>query len=78
MLGITGYGVYLLMAILMNLTPGTDTMYIISRSISQGRKAGVYSVLGISTGSFIHTLLATFGLSIILTKSIVLFLLQLK
>jgi len=57
----------------MNLTPGTDTMYIISRSISQGRKAGVYSVLGISTGSFIHTLLAAFGLSIILKQSILLF-----
>ncbi|MED1437256.1 LysE family translocator [Aeribacillus composti] len=73
MFGITGYGIYLLMAIFMNLTPGTDTMYIISRSISQGRKAGIYSVLGISTGSFIHTLLAAFGLSIILAKSIVLF-----
>jgi len=54
MLGITGYGVYLLMVISMNLTPGTDIMYIISRSISQGRKAGVYSVLGISTGSLVH------------------------
>jgi RhtB (resistance to homoserine/threonine) family protein len=73
MLGITNYGIYLLMSVLLNLTPGTDTMYIISRSVSQGRKAGVYSVLGISTGSFIHTLLAAFGLSIILTKSIVLF-----
>ncbi|KYD23928.1 hypothetical protein B4110_3833 [Parageobacillus toebii] len=64
---------YVNIKILMNLTPGTDTMYIISRSISQGRKAGVYSVLGISTGSFIHTLLAAFGLSIILKQSIVLF-----
>lgn len=61
------------MAILMNVTPGTDTMYIISRIMSQCRKAGIYSVLGISTGSFIHTLFAAFGLSIILTKSIVLF-----
>lgn len=73
MLGITGYGIYLLTSLLLNVTPGTDTMYIISRSASQGRKAGYYSVLGISTGSFIHTLLAAFGLSIILAKSIVLF-----
>lgn len=56
MFGITGYGIYLLMAIFMNLTPGTDTMYIISRSISQGRKAGIYSVLGILTGSLSSTL----------------------
>lgn len=33
------------MAILMNVTPGTDTMYIISRIMSQCRKAGIYSVL---------------------------------
>lgn len=48
-------------------------MYIVGRSISQGRKAGVYSVFGIITGSLVHTLLVAFGLSIILTKSIVLF-----
>ena len=73
MFGISGYGIYLLTSLLLNVTPGTDTMYIISRSTSQGRKAGYYSVLGISTGAFIHTLLAAFGLSIILAKSIVLF-----
>lgn len=73
MFGITGFGVYILTAIMLNLTPGTDTMYIVSRSVSQGRKAGIYSVLGISTGSFVHTLLAAFGLSIILRQSVVLF-----
>ncbi|MES5845936.1 MULTISPECIES: LysE family translocator [unclassified Bacillus cereus group] len=61
------------MQILLNLIPGADTMYIVGRSISQGRKAGVYSVFGIITGSLVHTLLVAFGLSIILTKSIVLF-----
>ncbi|MCU4912670.1 LysE family translocator, partial [Bacillus cereus] len=55
------------------LIPGADTMYIVGRSISQGRKAGMYSVFGIITGSLVHTLLVAFGLSIILTKSIVLF-----
>lgn len=57
----------------MNITPGTDTMYIVSRSVSQGRKAGIYSVLGIATGSLVHTFLAAFGLSVILTTSVVLF-----
>jgi RhtB (resistance to homoserine/threonine) family protein len=65
--------VFLLTGILLNLIPGADTMYIVGRSISQGRKAGVYSVFGIITGSLVHTLLVAFGLSIILTKSIVLF-----
>lgn len=57
----------------MNITPGTDTMYIVSRSVSQGKKAGIYSVLGISTGSLVHTFLAAIGLSVILTTSVVLF-----
>ncbi|MED1557050.1 LysE family translocator [Bacillus paramycoides] len=74
MYGIINYEVFLLTTgILLNLIPGADTMYIVGRSISQGRKAGVYSVFGIITGSLVHTLLVAFGLSIILTKSIVLF-----
>ncbi|MCC2496822.1 LysE family translocator [Bacillus cereus] len=73
MYGIINYEVFLLTGILLNLIPDADTMYIVGRSISQGRKAGVYSVFGIITGSLVHTLLVAFGLSIILTKSIVLF-----
>ncbi|HDR7798491.1 TPA: LysE family translocator [Bacillus tropicus] len=73
MYGIINYEVFLLTGILLNLIPGADTMYIVGRSVSQGRKAGVYSVFGIITGSLVHTLLVAFGLSIILTKSVVLF-----
>ncbi|MEI4828345.1 LysE family translocator [Bacillus sp. FJAT-53711] len=73
MYGIINYEVFLITGILLNLIPGADTMYIVGRSISQGRKAGVYSVFGIITGSLVHTLLVAFGLSIILTKSIILF-----
>jgi threonine/homoserine/homoserine lactone efflux protein len=71
--GIDNYWVFILSGIVLNLTPGADTIYILSRSISQGKSAGVASVLGISTGGLIHTTLAAFGLSIILTKSMVLF-----
>ena len=73
MYGIINFEVFLVTAILLNLTPGTDTMYIISRSISQGRAAGIYSALGISAGIIIHTLLAAFGLSVILMKSVFIF-----
>ncbi|WP_226001494.1 LysE family translocator [Paenibacillus sp. BJ-4] len=73
MFGIINYEVFLLTGILLNLIPGADTMYIVGRSISQGRKAGVYSVFGIISGSLIHTLLVAFGLSIVLTKSIMVF-----
>jgi threonine/homoserine/homoserine lactone efflux protein len=51
------------------LTPGPDTMYIVARSIAQGRRAGVLSALGIGTGLLVHTLLAAFGLSAILATS---------
>lgn len=73
MFGISNFEVFLATAILLNLTPGTDTMYIVSRSISQGRTAGIYSAFGISSGIVVHTLLAAFGLSVILTQSTFLF-----
>ena len=69
MFGIENYLGFVLAAILLNLTPGTDTMYIITRSVSQGNKAGLYSVLGIVTGILVHTVLAALGLSIILANS---------
>lgn len=72
-MGIQHYEAFLLASILLNLTPGNDTIYIISRTIAQGRKAGIMSVLGIATGSIIHTALAAAGLSIIIAQSPVLF-----
>lgn len=49
-------------------------MYILGRSIAQGKKAGILSALGISTGSIFHIIFATLGLSIILAKSAMAFL----
>lgn len=69
MFGIDNYLGFILAAIVLNLTPGVDSLYIITRSISQGQKAGFYSVLGIITGILVHTLLAALGLSIILANS---------
>lgn len=71
--GIDNFLGFLLAGIVMNLTPGADSIYIITRSIAQGKKAGIYSVLGIGSGAVIHVLLSAFGLSIVLAKSIVLF-----
>ena len=69
MLGIQNFSLFLVSCILLNITPGQDTMYIIGRSIAQGRKAGMISVLGIMSGVLVHTLLAAFGLSVILAAS---------
>ncbi len=69
MFGTQNLSVFLLAAISLNLLPGANTLYIIARSIAQGRKAGIVSVLGISTGSLLHTTAAAFGLSAILASS---------
>jgi len=69
MLGIHDFPLFVLSCILLNITPGQDTMYIIGRSAAQGRQAGVMSALGIMAGVLVHTLLAALGLSVILSTS---------
>jgi len=69
MFGIHDFGLFLVAGILLNLTPGADTVYILGRSIAQGREAGVASALGISVGSIFHTCAAALGLSAILATS---------
>ncbi|GAB1858023.1 LysE family translocator [Flavobacteriaceae bacterium MHTCC 0001] len=48
-------------------------MYILGRSISQGRKAGILSALGIASGALVHCVFAALGLSILLAKSALVF-----
>lgn len=69
MYGIINFEAFLIAGILLNLTPGADTMYILGRSISQGKQAGVLSALGIASGALVHCLFAALGLSVILAKS---------
>lgn len=73
MFGIHDFGLFLAAAILLNLTPGPDTAYILGRSIAQGREAGIASGLGISVGTILHTCAAALGLSAILATSAVAF-----
>ena len=69
MLGIHDFLIFLITGIVLNLTPGPDTFYILGRSIAQGRSAGIASVLGISSGGLVHTCAAALGLSAILAAS---------
>lgn len=50
-------------ALLMVLTPGPNMVYLISRSICQGRKAGVISLLGVIAGFVVHMVAAAIGLT---------------
>ncbi len=69
MFGIHDFAVFLVTGVVLNVTPGPDTFYILGRSIAQGRSAGIASVLGISSGSLVHTLAAGLGLSALLAAS---------
>ena len=69
MLGIHGYWLFVCAGILLNLTPGQDTMFIIGRSLTGGLRSGVAAACGISVGSIFHTLMAALGLSAILATS---------
>jgi threonine/homoserine/homoserine lactone efflux protein len=70
---IHNFGTFLVSCIVLNLTPGSDTILILSKSIAQGKKAGVVTALGIGFGIVGHTLLAAFGLSLLIAKSILFF-----
>jgi threonine/homoserine/homoserine lactone efflux protein len=65
---------FVLAGILLNLTPGPDTMYILARGTARDVKAGVLSALGIGAGSLVHTFAAAMGLSVILWSSATAFL----
>jgi threonine/homoserine/homoserine lactone efflux protein len=68
-LGIHDYWLFVLAGVLLNLTPGQDTFYILGASIAQGRRVGIASALGICSGCVVHTLAAAAGLSAILATS---------
>ena len=69
MIGIDNLLLFLITVFLLNLTPGPDTIYIISRSVAQGKRAGISTALGISTGCLFHTLAGAFGFSALIMAS---------
>lgn len=56
------------------VTPGPDMIYVITRGVSHGRKAGMISAVGVTLGILVHTIFAAFGLAIILRTSALAFL----
>lgn len=64
---------FLIAATVMLITPGPAILYIVARSIEQGRTAGIVSTLGIGFGSFFHIAAAAFGVSALLASSAMMF-----
>jgi threonine/homoserine/homoserine lactone efflux protein len=56
-------------AILLLIIPGPSVLYIVTRSIDQGRRAGLVSVLGTHAGSIVHVGAAAFGISALIVSS---------
>lgn len=68
-MGIENFITFLLTAFVFVITPGIDTVFVLNKSIGQGRKSGMYAALGINSGVLTHTLFAALGLSVLLSQS---------
>ena len=66
MLTFTELGWFALAALVMVLTPGPNMIYCVSRSLSQGRTAGLISLTGVLLGFVVHLVAATLGLTALL------------
>jgi threonine/homoserine/homoserine lactone efflux protein len=69
MLGINELWLFILSGLLLNVTPGPDTAYIIGRSIQLGWRGGAAAAIGISCGCLVHVFGAAIGLSALLITS---------
>ena len=65
--------VFVVAALALLLVPGPAVLYVVARSINQGRRAGLASVLGIHVGTLVHIAAATVGLSALIASSAVAF-----
>jgi threonine/homoserine/homoserine lactone efflux protein len=62
-------GLFMIAGLVLLLTPGPAVLYIITRSIDQGRRAGLVSVLGVHVGTLAHIFAAAAGISAVLAAS---------
>jgi threonine/homoserine/homoserine lactone efflux protein len=69
MLGTTDLALFVAAGLLLNVTPGPDMLYILGRTMSQGRRGGTVAALGIAAGLWVHTVAAAVGLSALLAAS---------
>jgi len=69
MFGIHDLALFVVSGLLLNIMPGPDSLLIMTRSATQGWRAGSAAALGIGTGTFVHIFAAALGLSAILATS---------
>lgn len=69
MFGIHDLPLFVISGLLLNIMPGPDSLLVMTRSATQGWRAGVAATLGICTGTLVHILAAAVGLSALLATS---------
>ncbi len=69
MFGIHDLALFMVSGLLLNILPGPDSLLIMTRSATQGWRAGVVAALGIGAGTIVHVLAAALGMSAILATS---------
>jgi len=60
---------FLAASALLTIAPGPDIVYVLTRAIAQGPRAGVAAALGFATGCIFHTLLAALGIAALIRSS---------
>jgi threonine/homoserine/homoserine lactone efflux protein len=65
----TLWGLFVVASVVLLLTPGPAVLYVVARSVEQGRVAGLVSVLGIHLGTIVHITAAAVGLSALVVSS---------
>lgn len=65
-LGLDRLALFALAVMLLALTPGPVWVYLLSRTLTQGRRAGYFSLLGVAAGVVVHVLLAALGITVVL------------
>lgn len=69
MLGIHDFWLFIVAGLLLNVTPGPDTLYVVGRGVQMGWRGGAVAALGISAGCLVHVFAAAVGLSALLAAS---------
>lgn len=69
----TLYLLFLGASLVLLLTPGPAVLYIVARSVEQGRLGGIVSVAGVGVGNFVHVVAAAIGVSAVIATSAVAF-----
>ena len=62
-------GLFLVASALLTIAPGPDIVYVLTRGVAQGRRAGFAAALGFATGVIFHTALAALGIAALIRSS---------